>query len=461
MFYLTKNFSSKEMNPSQEVIEAVAKAVIEIEQQLKRQPSGGSKSIRNHSRNRRRHRRIVQQGGDKQAWLNHACTLIFPTDATTGATNFTTLGFYHLIMFVAMLDYLQLSATQFDEDKCAALVGIIKANLRDEHILASYIISMFAEVKTKPGLVAGALTAGYYWTPISSAILSSIHFLLHVASTIVYAEATHFIIGKVLAVYDVLGFRLTLSIGMLVQSVVKNLIMNGPSSIIASIAPPRVEGTSYPVTLAANACTLAQGQVTKTYTFFLNMTERIYNISTALCTTGATAVQYYRSPNTIKTDAVTALIEYVTSKGPITQESLRGLKAQLGEIIGRINQNPLLVQHIPAAPQQLGACSDQNIDDALGSITDLPRPLGPTAAASGRRVSSSIQKASLPPLSRNRHNQRGFQQLWGKNLEPRDSKMGGSSKHKKKHPRSTNKRKLLVKRVRRRRSMKNKNKGKW
>ncbi len=38
---------------------------------------------------------------------------------------------------------------------------------------------------------------------------------------------------------------------------------------------------------------------------------------------------------------------------------------------------------------------------------------------------------------------------------------GGSSKHKKKHTRSTNKRKLLVKRVRRRRSMKNKNKGKW
>jgi hypothetical protein len=52
-------------------------------------------------------------------------------------------------------------------------------------------------------------------------------------------------------------------------------------------------------------------------------------------------------------------------------------------------------------------------------------------------------------------NRKSTRDEWG----PRGPR-GGSSKHKKKHPRPTNKRKLLVKRVRRR-SMKNKKKGKW
>jgi hypothetical protein len=106
----------------------------------------------------------------------------------------------------------------------------------------------------------------------------------------------------------------------------------------------------------------------------------------------------------------------------------------------------------------------------LGGVSQPPQvgPQGPNSLS----VHRSITKAPLPPspqLGRPpRYGTPGFQSKWGapvpvKNVKLRDdSKMndGGSSKHKKKHPRSTNKRKLLVKRVRRR-SMKNKNKGKW
>ena len=54
----------------------------------------------------------------------------------------------------------------------------------------------------------------------------------------------------------------------------------------------------------------------------------------------------------------------------------------------------------------------------------------------------------------------GKKSRWDRGETRWDQRKGGSSKHKKKHPRTTNKRKLLVKRVRRR-SMKNKKKGKW
>ena len=491
-----EQISQEEIN---EILSKVGTTILSTNEEIKQMvpsSSGGSKSIRNRNRrsnrsNRMRNRHRVQHGGSREDWITHACQLIFPQPAENP---FTTLGFYQLIMFLGILDYLKLSELPLDQDKCTALVGIIQTNLTNEDILASYINSMLAGT-TRPRVIAGALTVAWHWDSISSIILSGIHFILSAASTIAYSSATEFIIQKVLAAYTFLGARLTVSIGMMLYSLIPRIVLTGPSGLAAAIAPESVDGQSYAYTFTTNACGIAQGQVQKTFDVFHAMITSICNISTAILRAGSAAKRYYQNPITIQENAVTRLLDYVTSKGPVTPERMGMLNAQLQQILRQIQQSQLLSQYVTAGTTE---CNDANIAQALAAISPIPGQLAPTAAhmasaaspdprvppatapvvvlpgvsqpqvvASGPATFSvpppqpqqskywGIDKESRPPIPRRTNSRWDVVEPVKK---PNDKgKNGGSSKHKKKHPRSTNKRKLLVKRVRRR-SMKHKKK---
>ena len=399
-----EQISQEEIN---EILSKVDTTILSTNEEIKQMvpsSSGGSKSIRNRNRrsnrsNRMRNRHRVQHGGSRDEWITHACQLIFPRPAAN-ENPFTTLGFYQLIMFLGILDYLQLSELPLHQDKCNALVGIIQTNLTNEDILASYINSMLAGT-TGPGVVAGAATVAWYWESISSIILSGIHFILSAASTIAYSSATKFIIRKVLAAYTFLGARLTFSIGMMLYSLIRRIISTGPRGVVAAIAPPRVKGESYAYTFTTNACEIAQSQVQKTFNVFHTMTTSIYSISTAILRAGSAAKGYYQNPRTIQEHAVTTLLDYVTSKGAVTPQSIQMLEAQLQQILREIGQNKLLREHVPAGTTK---CTDANIAQALAAISPIPGQLDPTAAhvaaaASPEPVFAAAPQAVLADVS--------------------------------------------------------------
>ncbi len=109
---------------------------------------------------------------------------------------------------------------------------------------------------------------------------------------------------------------------------------------------------------------------------------------------------------------------------------------------------PTGVSHPQGVKQMMGPYSSSIPRPPMGAKGGIVR-LDPSHDANAMQsaVQSVIGVDSRPRRAPTR---------WGPPL----SRKGGSSKHKKKHPRSTNKRKLLVKRIRRR-SMKHKKKGKW
>jgi hypothetical protein len=458
--------------------------------------SGGSKSIRNRTRHRRRHRRNVQHGGDNATtWINNAYDQLLRTQPGGSPT----LVFYQLIMFVAILKHLKLDTENFDElpdaaAKCNAIVEIITDNLTTEHVLAAYTNAALGTIDPVYS-AASALTARHAvntFGPKIMKVLAFLNGLLPYASTAL-AAIREFTVSAISAIYTEVDSGILLSFGIMAYTAATN-----PATDPA-LGNPGV---------AERVCKFASNWYGNAHAFFyaaLTKMKLIYDQSSTLL---EHALEHARQGR-VHSELTKKLLEYM-SREPITSANLTTLGGQMKNMIIAIRHSEILRPHLTDGFLQCGYDSVGIAAEAIGRIPGT----NPSQAVFGTLQSADNQSAAAREVAGKEwlkkqgqlvHKQRadrfpGLKLNPGDDRAPRDNnradpyrrpqgpdnsrrragdsgnggyggprdrddrglyRRGGSSKHKKKHPRSTNKRKLLVKRVRRRRSMKNKNKGKW
>ena len=474
--------------------------------------NGGRKSTRTRSHNNRRRRRHSQRGGVKlgrkaRDWAAAAEQNMISTNPTANAT----LRFYRLIIFVDIIHLLGLDKEEVNLDQCNALSDIICFNLDDEAVLTAYLTAKFG---SKCEVMFGLAGAGYaasqsgalpYFTRILTYI-SSIPGLKSVSTfAVIIVDATMDILGLGASFYgiinwglllfgfskmytnfkapptqDIVEARLPRPLAILYRFVFKPLVVSGvvtasqafsqiPGGIkklftAAKYYKERGAGAALRDTCRAITPTLDK-LIASTDTdpsVFIQLGKNFEKIINEFTQTPAVANQLkcrFMNQFADEKGAAELLAAFrVTIEPACTASS--GAAASFGAAT-RVVTNPStfasnVVLSAPEYPPQPTLSPPQPTisQPQQQHRQQQQRPVRGSMHEEHSRLLQTTM-GHMPASGSNRtepyRDPRGPVRRYGR---------GGSSKHKKKHPRPTNKRKLLVKRVRRR-SMKNKNKGKW
>ena len=477
---------------------------------------GGRKStrVRTHS-SRHRRRRHAQRGGalgtHSQTWAEEAERLM---KADCPAAN-TTLRFYRLIIFVDIIHLLRLDQEQLDPDRCKKLVGIICKYLNNEDVLAAYLVAKFGSIyKVMFGLAGVARDlanrgAFPYFTRI----------LTYIQTNETLANISTFAVTLVAGTLDVFGLDSSFDgiINWALMAYGLHVVVDnyrkghrGEEDIIYDFLSKRRPTTPFAIIYGYVLKPLVISGIGTSYDFFSQFPDVTMRV--------ISAASHYREQGvgaaiSDATGAARGMCAAVT--GPIiaklvgwitTSQANPIILSQLGftfeAIITEFDESPQRAVELKCAfiKQFANGGTKQEVADRTMLLNQLhaltmcsPAPQG-AAASFGAALGNPTQGAAasfgaalgnpthgaaasfVNPLGgvvRNSTDNANLRKPKGGVEKPdkgtgtgrkpsrwdQVGPRGGSSKHKKKHPRPTNKRKLLIKRVRRRRTtMKNKNK---
>ena len=479
-----------------------------VEPQSSSGMDGGRKSTRTRSHNNRRPRRNLQRGGAKlgphaQAWAAEAENIMsrtYPADTSN------TLRFYRLIIFIDLIHLLELDSQQPDRDKCNDLVTAICTHLNNENILTAYFRCTFGSLTDVVGGVAGTAYAASSVFPYFTQVLTYI--VSNPATTMVVNLALTFVSN----VLPYTGLDPRTPTGIINWGIVIYGLFNPrPPS------PAQQVATAEQSFLRRQGSNIQQIVITRVKTTVRAFSDapgglmRIIKAAKYYAEHGAR-----RAASDACSGAVRMVLGKLVSSGEVRQDMLIQLGGAFERIVQQVSPEKaaeMKCKFIKQFTDQAGAELLQELQTA--AIID---PAKMQAAVATVCVSTAVPPTvSLPPALSvpppvypvgphslsihpppqphwgnmnherfNRLTSRGG--ITGTNFKPKitqvipggiidpanldsslrvqqqpkansrwDKKSGGSSKHKKNHPRPTNKRKLLVKRVRRR-SMKHKKK---
>lgn len=459
--------------------------------------------IRSRSRRPRRHpQRGGALGANAPGWAKTAQDIM---SQTCPADTSKTLQFYRLIIFIDLINLLELDSQQPDRDKCNDLVTAICTHLNDENILTAYFRCTFGSLTDVVGGVAGTAYAASSIFPYFTQVLTYI--VSNPATTMVVNLALTFVSN----VLPYTGLDPRTPTGIINWGIVIYGLFNpGPPS-------PAQVATVEQSFLRRQGSNIQQIVITRVKT-----TVRAFSDAPGGLMRIIKAAKYYAEHGARQavTDACSGAVRMVlgtlVSSGEVRQDMLIQLGGAFERIVQQVSPEKaaeMKCKFIKQFTDQAGAELLQELQTA--AIID---PAKMQAAVATVCVSTAVPPTvSLPPALSvpppvypvgphslsihpppqphwgnmnherfNRLTSRGG--ITGTNFKPKitqvipggiidpanldsslrvqqqpkansrwDKKSGGSSKHKKNHPRPTNKRKLLVKRVRRR-SMKHKKK---
>ena len=436
---------------------------------------GGRKSTRIHTRNssrhrlRHRHRRHAQRGGAlgtySRAWAEAAEQLMKTNYSQASAT----LRFYRLIIFVDLIHLLELDKQQLKglNDRCKKLVDLICTHLNDERLLTAYFKSKFGSMQNviwgAAGLVYEVHRQGIfsYFTQALSYISTS----ETVATLYSYAVT---IVDKTMEIWG-LGWSLS---GIVNWA----LLLYGIKQLFSKLPGEKQQS------VIQRIFNFAIGSFITAKDGFIAFPGMVGTVLTK-------AKEYYsRGARNVATGAKNSACSAVVNRlvdSKITPEMLLQLGTTFETIISDFD---------PSRVNELKCMLMSRITDPvlIADLNELANPDSRCAAMSGAALGNPAQGAAAaafspatgqqsPTLFRSpapgpalgtdqwrTHPDRLAMMIratpYGNRPEPGKSrnesrvsgntKRGGSSKHKKKHPRSTNKRKRLGRR-------RTKNKGKW
>lgn len=473
------------------------------------------------SRHRRRPRSIQRGGDDHMSdWVTFACRVFIGP----GAKEFTQLQLYKLVMFANIIKLLEINTTILDEDAAIRILDIISRHLKSDEILGAYVQSCLvtsltisqeelASVAAKNFVVYALLSEiNNYMVSIAGISVETILGLvvpkiINVASYLVTMPAT-----------------ITSVSGITLLGIIHGYFYPDPERIKWTIQRPDASAVSRVEHVRTIATALVHNRFLATKNLFLATIKQFANVISITRQTASVAKQILDgSPDALTVACRAIANKTLESMSGVDLETLKQMSGCIHLILTEIGSHPAYtgkvnqvlnmnidctgddvaaVQHcklafvspaLQPAAVQLNALNETAAVASSASASTSPSPAAATAAAAPAAVvlrgshpqgvshSKSIHRepvgakgkggiVRLDPIHRANAVQSdvvqraiGVGQLrrlgetrWGPPLPGK----GGSSKHKKKHPRSTNKRKLLVKRIRRR-SMKHKKKGKW
>jgi hypothetical protein len=467
---------------------------------------GGRKSTRIHTRNRnssrhrRRHRRHAQRGGaklgDKAAVWAQAAEQIMNTNYDASPT----LRFYRLIIFLDIVHLLGLDSQAIDIDNCNRLVTLICSHLNNEDLLTAYFKQKFGSMPVHnrilglAGIVYEADRYGITPSWVFSSFTQTLSYISNSETAVMLYSYAVMIVNKTMDIWG-LGWSLT---GIINWA----LFLFG---IKQTITRMRSKSTGEKPSVKTRIFNFVFGSFITARDGFIAFPYAVNDVLTK-------AKKYYdRGVRGVASDAkngacskvVTLLVaSEINSKmllqlgtafetiirefDPTRVEELKcGLMSQITDphLIHELNelanpesrcaagaafggpaqgaaaafspasgaagqQSPTLFQSPPPQQQQ-----QQQQQLPHTAVSPAPGPELGSKAVEGRSRSRSRDGLVVSgPAVDNPNSDRGRGTgRWKGNR-------GGSSKHKKKHPRSTNKRKRVG-----RRSMKNKKRvnGKW
>ena len=433
------------------------------------------------SRHRRRPRSI-QRGGDDHMndWVTFACRELIGPDAT----RVTKLQSYTLVVFANIIRLLEINITNLHEATAIEILRIIRSNLRSVDILGAYVQSCLVTSLTISQDELASVAAKNF---LVYALLSEIDNYMGIAGFRM-ADIVLVVVPKIISVASYLitmPATITSVSGITLLGAIHGYFHPDPERIKWTIGRSDSSVTIFEHTRTiANA--VYQNRYLATKNLFLATIKRIANIISITRQVAIAARGILRG----NPDALTGTCRAVANQtlesmsGPVTLDTLQQMSEITHQILTEIGRQPaytvkvnqVLNMNIDCTSDDLEHCNLAIASPALqaaaepvavassASASTSTSPVGAAAAAvvpadvshsPGMGPHSSSVPAAQRPL-------RFRSQIYLAEERRKKSKTGegGSSKHKKKHPRSTNKRKLLVKRIRRR-SMKNKNKGKW
>lgn len=371
-------------------------------------------------------------------------------------TSTATLRFYRLIIFIETVNLSGLDQQSIhghghgsndNRLKCSNLVDIICLNLTNEAVLTAYLTSQFGSKLSVAFGLTGIGFVAHTLTQEDNAFTYLIQILTYISSNEYVQPVGSFALDTVLTFYGIGGsFTGIMNAGLLLYSIY-NMIR---SAVTGQYPQPDIIERNIAVKLVP------------VYKYFL----KPLFITPFVQAYGAAS----RIPSALGS-IFRAAKRYISLRAPalVTQDACSAISPTLDKLIGSTEIDPrllielgetfnhILTEFAPERAARLKCNFMKQFTTADGGGTRLLLELGiltspeeATAVAAVARATSACPAVTSRALA--------LASIGRSKSPPYGS--GGSSKHKKKHSRPTNKRKLLVKRVRRR-SMRNKKKGKW
>ena len=441
---------------------------------------GGRKFTRGRTHSSRRHRRHAQRGGavalgqHAQAWAEAAenwMTVVSPVLSIRNSS--PTLRFYRLIIFVDIIHLLKLDTKPIGENigECNRLAEIICIHLETEEVLTAYFTAKFgSRYAFCCGMAGATYAAGQCGAlPYFTQLLAYISSLTSSLPAPVYefavtlVDSTMDIMGLSASFYGIINW------GLLMYSVSKTYREYGKPHV-----PDYFESA-----FAQRWSTKPLG-IIYTFVFKPLVTSGIFTAYEAfsqiprLFTAARGCITNPRDTARAACDTASRLTLEKLVKSTNDKIEIK-LFCNLGETFstiitkfrGKDEADRLYCTFISQFAQDEGGADLIRIlkvplypAEARPASTAAP----PSSAPDHDSRATDHDYRAEPSRERSRSGTRNGQGDGAASVKPGRGhgtgvrNRGGSSKHKKNHSRPTNKRKLLVKRIRRRRT---KNKGKW
>jgi hypothetical protein len=419
---------------------------------------GGRKSTRIHTYNRnrshrRRHRRHAQRGGAKLGeyashWAACAEDVLMARDNPSGddQTTTKTLRFYRLIIFIDIIHLLGKDNDALNLSECSNIVDIICAKLNNEQLLTAYFKSKFGSMQN---VIWGAVGLSYeaHRQGIFSYFTQALSYISSSDAAATFHSYAVIIVNKTIEIWG-LGWSLSgiVNWALLLYGIKQMLFSTKTSgekqSVIARIFNFAI----------GSFITARDGFIA-----FPGMVGTVLTTANKYYSRGGILLGISGAASDAKHTACSAVVERLVKTQEFHSEMLLHLGNTFEDIIREID---------PGRTKTLKCSFMAHIADP-GLIAELNQlaTLESQCAAMSAAAAAPVQQVDpVNPGGRFMHSERAklLHNPIGGIAKPRQNKSswgqtkGGSSKHKKKHPRPTNNRKLLVKRVKRRTTMKNK-----
>ena len=461
------------------------------------------------SRHRRRPRSIQRGGDDRMSdWVTFACRELIGS----GAKHVTKLQSYTLVVFANIIRLLEINTTILNEAKASAILLIIRSNLHSEEILGAYIQSCLVTNLTISQEELASVAAKNF---VVYALLSEINNYMVSITGISVENILVFVVPKIISIASYLvtmPTTITSVSGITLLGIIHGYFHPDPARIEWTFRRPDASDVSRTEHAKTIATALVHNRYLATKNLFLATIKRIAKVINITRQSAVVAKNILSGTPGAASDACRAIADQTLESmsepvnlgtlqqmSEFTHQILTEIGRQLHEHADKVNQ--VLNMNIHCTSDDLTAVEHCKLTmapalqpaaepAAVVSESTSTSPVGAAAAAAAAAVvprdvshpqgvshSKSIHRESvgakgkggivrLDPSHRANAVQSAVVQSFNgvSRRRPRGptmwDKRGGSSKHKKKHPRPTNKRKLLVKRIRRR-TMRNKKKGKW